>query len=258
MDKLIRWGVGLAVVVLLLAGCYPLPVELPPTETPTQTPTLTATPVWFPATATPTLLPTQERTATPEMRPLVGEPILEEAFELETAWRTFSGTIGNITFTDDHVTLAINQPGGMIYAFRETPLLTDFYAEITARVNLCRSVDEYGLMVRVSGIRLDHYRLALTCDGQAKIVRVYSNGTVWIQPPQAFPEIPVGFPAESELAVWVVGTEIRFFVNGRLLFNVTDPVIAEGALGVYVRTTGDDPISVNFSQLEVFEILNSQ
>lgn len=253
-NRLLLVGGLFAVILLVLVGCYPLPSELPPTETPTQTVTLTPTPIWFPATATPTPLPTQVRTPTPDLRPDLGEVILEDGFALEEEWYSFVGTIGKITFSDEHVNLAVNQPSGMIFTFRETPVLTDFYAELTADVNLCRGVDEYGVMVRVSGIRHDHYRMALTCDGKAKGVRIYGNNNVVISLPQANPLIPVGFPGQSRLGIWVSGNELRFFINGVLLFGVSDPVISEGAIGVYVRTTGGDPISVNFSELEVREI----
>lgn len=249
-------GVVIAVLAAAAAGCVPVEIEPIPTETPTQTASLTPTPVWFPATATPTLLPTPERTPTPDLRPAIGEMILEDAFALESAWYTLAGSLGNITFSGDHLNLALNQPPGMIYTFRETPLLEDFYAEITAEVNLCRGGDEYGLMVRVSGVRRDHYRFALTCDGQVKIVRVYGSGSVVVQPLERFPEIPVGFPGQAVLAVWALGDELRFFVNDRYLYTIPDPVIGEGALGVYVRTTGADPISVTFRQLEVSEINN--
>lgn len=239
-----------------LVGCYPLPADPIPTETPTLTATLTSTPVWFPATATPTMLPTPERSATPIWRPGVGDLILEDGFDAEEEWFPFTGTIGNLAFNDGHLTLAINQPSGMIYAFRETPVLSDFYVEVTASVKLCQNTDEFGLMVRVSGVRRDHYRLALTCSGEAKAVRVYGNNSVVIYPLEQYPEVAEGFPSESRLGVWVVDDEIRFFVNDRYLFSVVDPVIGEGAIGVYVRTTGNDPISVVFSQLEIYEILN--
>jgi hypothetical protein len=245
---------GLVLLLVVLAGCYPLPGELPPTETPTLAPTLTPTPVWFPATATPTPLPTPMRSPTPELRPSVGALLLEDAFNPENAWRTFTGTIGNIIFADDHLTLAVNQPSGMIYAFRETSEFDSFYAEITARVNLCRGDDEYGLLLRVSGIRVDHYRFAVTCSGKVKFVRVYGNRSVVLHPLEQVPAAPVGFPSESVLGVWAVGGELRLFLNGSYLFTINDPVISEGAIGVYVRTTGENPISVNFSRLEVYKI----
>jgi hypothetical protein len=254
MSRLRLWGIGFVLLLVGLTGCYPLPGELPPTETPTLTPSLTPTPVWFPATATPTSLPTPLRSPTPELRPLVGEPILEDAFSPETAWRSFTGSIGNIAFADDHLTLAINQPNGMIYAFRETPEFDGFYAEITARANLCRGDDEYGLMLRVSGVRIDHYRFALTCSGKVKFVRVYGSRSVVLQPLEQIPAAPVGFPSESVLGVWALGGELRLFLNGSYLFTINDPVISKGAIGVYVRTISENPISVNFSRLEVYEI----
>jgi hypothetical protein len=245
---------AVTILSLALAGCIAPPSEpiLPPTTTPTATVTLT--PVWFPLTPTPTLLPTLPRTPTPDLQPFIGEVILEEGFSSDEAWYQYPGSIGRITFTEDHLTLAVNDPPGMIYAIRETPLLTDFYAEVTADINFCHPGDEYGLMVRVDSPRLDHFRFAISCDGQAKIVQVRGGSGVVLQPLIQDPAIPVGFPAQSHLAVWALGEDIRFFVNGKYLFSIEDRILGEGTLGVYVRTTGENPSSVNFSQLNIREL----
>ena len=249
---------GGAVLILLglgIAGCSVPAGDPVVLGTATKPAAETSTPVWFPLTATPTLLPTLPRTPTPDLRPSIGEVILEDGFTVEQAWYTFSGSIGKITFSEDHLTLAVNQPPGMIYAIRETPILIDFYAEITADINFCQTGDEYGLMVRVDNSRLDHFRFAISCDGQAKIVQVHGSSGVVLEPLLRDPAIPNGFPGQTRLGVWASGEEIRFFVNGKYLFSIVDRIIGQGALGVYVRTTGEDPISVNFSELVINELL---
>jgi hypothetical protein len=244
-------------LLLALLGCMPVEVEptlLPPTETPTATSTSTPTIVWFPATATPTALPTEVRTPTPELKPGLGAVLVEDDFSDEDAWVIREIENGRVSLPDNHITLALNQPDGFIYAYRVEPLLTDFYAEITANPNLCQREDEYGLMVRVGGLRLDHYRLAVSCSGQARALRVINNRGNAIQDWETRPYIPVNFPSQSKLGVWMQGANLRFFVNDRLVYELTDAVIKQGSFGLYVFGGGGGSISVNFSDLLIYEL----
>jgi hypothetical protein len=247
----------LFVNALLLIGCTPVVLDqtrIPNTETLTATLTPTATTVWFPATATPTLLPTQERTPTPELKPGVGDLLVEDDFSDESAWNVWEIENGRVTLSNDHITLALNQPDGLIYGIRFEPQLKDFYAEITASPNFCQAEDEYGLMVRVNGTRLNHYRLVVSCSGQARVLRVINNRGNVVQDWVAKPFIPLSFPTNSRLGVWMKGTQLRFFINDRLVFELIDPVIRQGAFGVYVRGSGGGTISVNFSDLVIYQL----
>ncbi len=248
---LIAW----ALLVWLLAACSPVEPLALPTETPTQTPLPpTATIDWFPATATPIPSPTQARTPTPELRAGIGGLLLEDDFSDPDEWSVYEVANGKVTVVNNHITLALNQNEGLIYGFRPSPLVGDFYAEITASPNYCRGQDEYGLMVRINGNRLNHYRFAVSCDGQAEVVRVYNNkGNVYAEWVRDL-VIPAIAPSESVLAVWAQKEEIRFFINGKYLFSIQDTVLGQGALGVYVRASGGGPISVNFSDLKVYAL----
>jgi hypothetical protein len=244
-------------VVLLLLGCTPVVVEptaLPPTETATVTATPTATIDWFPATITPTLFPTPERTPTPDNKPEVGELLVADDFSEDEDWSLREIEDGKITISNNHITLALNRPDGLIFAVRPEPVFDDVYAEVSADLNFCQGVDEYGLMVRVTGNRLNHYRLSLSCEGQARALRVTNDRGTLIEDWVEYPFIPSGFPAQSRLAVWMKGTTLRFFVNDLLVFEINDPVIRDGAFGVFVFGSGDGPISVNFSDLEIYAL----
>jgi hypothetical protein len=105
-------------------------------------------------------------------------------------------------------------------------------------------------MVRVSPA-FTYYRFVISCDGRAKVVRVSHTGSRVIVPWESFAAIPSFAPSESRLAVWAVGEDIRFFINDQYLFSIRDPVLGEGTLGVFVRTSGETAISVNFSDLVI-------
>jgi len=224
-----------------------------PTLTPTPIPTSTATIDWFPVTATNTPIPTLTRTPTPDYRPDIGEVLVEDDFTSEEEWILSTAEGYNIVITNGHMTMVLSRPQRFIYSIRRQPSLGDFYAEITASPNLCRGEDEYGLMVRTTP-SLTHYRLALSCDGRAKVTRVSHNNARVIIPWTKIPVILALAPSSSRLAVWAKGQEIRFFVNGEYLFSITDTVLTKGTLGLFVRTAGDTPVSVNFSDLVVRSI----
>jgi len=259
-DKRLLWQglLWLAIAVSVLVGCQPVQrAELPPEDTlvpPTATQTPTPTTVWFPATATPTPRPTLAQTPTPDSLRGVGDLLYEDDFSDSSLWTRYETANGKVTIANDHITLAHTEAEGLIYGFRTEPQMTDFYAELNARPNFCQEDAEYGLMVRVNGTRLNHYRFVISCDGQASVLRVVNNRGNVIVDWQAHPLIPTTFPVTVRLGVWAQGTELRFYLNNFLLFTATDTIIDGGTLGVFVRAAGNSPVSVNFDTLEVYQL----
>lgn len=246
----------------ILTACQPIEVVTPaPSNTPqapTATLTPTATTVWFPATSTPTLRPTQQQTPLPDIHQETGTLLYRDDFSEPAAWTRYETANSNVTISNHHITLALNQVEGLIYGFRTEPQLTDFYAEITASPNFCQGEDEYGLMVRVNGTRLNHYRFVLTCDGRVSASRVVNNRGNVIVDWESHPLIPITFPRDIRLGIWAQGSELRFLVDGFMIFSVSDTIIAQGSLGVFVRASGSSPISVNFSDLDVYQLLDDE
>jgi hypothetical protein len=148
------------------------------------------------------------------------------------------------------LTLALSEPNTFLFTTRHTPVFADFYLEITASPKLCRGTDEYGLLVRVTG-SLEYYRFSLSCDGRARADR-YINGIVTsIAPWTPNGVIPTAVPSSVRLGVWALGGEIRFFVNDQFLFSVRDTLLYAGTVGVFVRTAGETPVTVSFTELVV-------
>ena len=145
-------------VFSLLTACVPIaaPVEptLSPTETPTQTPTVTPTVIWFPATATLTPLPTKAISPTPDQRPGLGESLLTDDFTNPDFWVLARTAEGSIALGKDELTIAIAGEKAYLFSVRRGPVLSDFYVEITASPTLCRGLDEFGLLLRVSENRI--------------------------------------------------------------------------------------------------------
>jgi hypothetical protein len=239
---------------LALNACLPLSEPLPPSTElppPTGTPTPTASPVWFPPTATPTPLPTLEFTPTPDLQPQVGDILFSDDFSEGDLWLLGRTNTGSAALGKNELTIAISSPRVYVFSVREQPVLTDFYLEITASPSLCRGNDEYGLLLRMTSAE-DFYRFSLSCDGQVRLDRLVNGRASSPQPWAMSGAVPSGAPSSSRLAVWAVGREMRFFINGEYQFTASDPMLPSGKIGVFARSGGDKAVTINFSDLIVY------
>jgi hypothetical protein len=248
---------GFIIVMLLVAGavlatsCLPMgPIELTATPVPTATATPTATIVWFPPSATSTLLMVPTYTGTPEMSPGIGTRILSDNFSDNSPWDTAISDNASAAIGRNRLSLAV-QPGYYLSSMRRELPLSDFYAEITARPSLCRGDDNYGVIAR--GVGSSFYRFVLTCNGEIRAERI-SGGTRL----PIFDPVPSGDavrpPGEVRIGLWADGEEMRLFLNDRYQFSVRDPKFPIGAFGVFVRSNGKEPVSVTFSDFEVYDV----
>ena len=246
-------------LALVVSACMPLQTSLLPEPTPTTpspaTSTVTPTIIWFPPTSTPTPFSTLPVAPTQDMRPPIGDILLEDNFNQETIWTLAKTSVSSIAVGVNELTLALHQPGGYLYSLRRDTYLDDFYLEITASPNLCRGPDEYGLLLRVSP-SLEFYRFSLTCDGQTRLDKYFNGVASSPQPLTPSGAIPPGAPSSTRLGVWAKGREMRFYANDEFLFSVSDPSLRGGSLGVFIRSNGDNDITVNFSDLIIRKLNN--
>ncbi len=241
-------------MAFLLSGCFPTATLTPyAPATPTATGTATPTVIWFPPTETPTSMPTVIPSLTPELRPGVGSVLFSDNFELPTDWTLIETETSSISVADNELTAALSREKGYLYSIREGALFTNFYAEITANPNLCSGFDEYGLLVRYQSPG-NFYRYSLSCNGQVRLDRVVGGIASSPQPWLVTTSVPTAAPSTSRLGVWVVGKEMRFFVNDQFQFSISDPSLPSGALGVFIRAGADSAVTVNFSDLVVYRI----
>jgi len=254
-----RIGLPFLVIVIQLSLSTCAPTATPelyqePTVTPSLTTTPTATIVWFPPTATPTLFPTRIITPTQDYHPNLGEVLLSDDFSSSDSWLLGKTSSGSAALGKNELTIAISEPGAYEYSIRQTPVLSDFFVEITASPTLCRGEDEYGLLFRLASPG-DFYRFSLSCDGQVRMDRVVGGRASSPQPWTRSGAVPPGAPSSSRLAVWAMGKEMRFFVNDEYQFTVSDPLLPAGNLGVFARSAGQMDVTVSYTDLIIRDIL---
>jgi hypothetical protein len=184
------------------------------------------------------------------MGPGIGTRTLRDDFSNDSVWDTAASENASAMISNNQLSIAA-QPGYYISSMRRELPLSDFYAEITAHPSLCRGDDNYGVIVR--GVGSSFYRFVLTCDGQIRAERISGGTRLPIYDPVPSGDAPSP-PGEVRIGIWAVGSEMRLFLNGRYQFSVDDPKFPIGAFGVFARSTGDEPVSVVFSDFDVYNV----
>ena len=240
---------------LLLTACSALTRPTLGTATPrppTPTPFLSPTVVWFPPTETPTpSVLTTLSTATPNFMPGLGKILYSDDFTDPEKW----SDLNTDYVRDGRLTLA-SSAGVYLMSLNQELLVSDFYAEIIAHLNLCRAADEYGILVRA--IPTSYYRFTVTCSGDINADRIINRARTPLKLPYSTMVAPRGSPSEVKIAIWAVGKEMRFFLNNFYQFSVSDPVMPSGSLGFFVRASENSPVTISFSDLIVRAINPNQ
>ena len=189
-------------MILLCSACTvaPTTVVLPTDTLDAPTATIAATIVWFPPTATPTPFPTPIVTPTEDMRPDLGQVLFEDDFSDPTAWTSSQSEAGSVALGKDELTIAIAETNAYLFSVREAPIFTNFYLEITAQTSLCRDLDEYGVLFRVSPT-IDYYRFSLSCDGQVRLDRIVGDKASSPQPWLLSGSVPPGAPGSARIGI---------------------------------------------------------
>lgn len=204
--------------------------------------------IWFPSTETTTPSASILATATPNLKPGVGEISFTDDFTEPENW----SELGELDYIrDGRLTLAASA-GVHLLSLNQQVIFSDFHAEITARIHLCRGADEYGLLLRA--IPTMYYRFAINCNGEVRVDRVRPGERIMLQSPQPTNDVPHGGPSEIRIGVWAAGSEMRFFVNNHHQFTVIDGSFQTGTLGVFVHASDDSPITISFSDLIVWAV----
>jgi hypothetical protein len=188
------------------------------------------------------------------MRPKLGKILFQDDFSDAKAWQLSQTDNGSVALGKNELTIAIAETNATLYTFREQPTFTDFFLEVTAAPSLCRGLDEYGILFRVSP-GMDYYRFSLSCDGQVRLDRIIGDQASSPQPWMLSGSVPPGAPSSSRLGIAAVGSTMEFFINGKFQFSITDPLLSSGGLGLFARSANKMAVTVNFSNLVVYQIL---
>ena len=219
---------------------------------PSETPTPTT--IWFPPTATytpfPSATPGFEQTFQEDMQ--FGELVLEDNFNQTDTWTFGKFGTGSILFGNNELSIGITQVDEYLSSLRSSTTIGDFYLEITASPSICRGADEFGVLFHVTP-NMDFFRFGINCNGEARLDRLIDGIASAPHPPSRYGAIPPGAPISSRLGIRAVGKDMSFFVNGVYLFSIQNSSLLSGGIGVYARSASENALTVNFSELKIYE-----
>lgn len=170
-----------------------------------------------------------------------------------THWNAVADGNAPATVSEKGLTISAQPGGAGVVSLHRSAVFDDMYIEVTARTNLCRDRDAYGIVFRAPN-DVAHYRFVSVCDGTAAAARVSLGSPRVLQPPTASADVPLGAPGEVRLGVWALGSDLRFFLNDRYQFTVSDSNYAAGGVGVFVQAGGQTPAVVTFSDMAIFQL----
>jgi len=101
---------------------------------------------------------------------------------------------------------------------------------------------------------LDFYRFSLSCDGHVRLDKYFQGKASSPHPKALSGVIPPGAPSRSRIAIWAKGKEIRYYANDQHLFTIKDPSLLQGSLGFFIRSGGDNAVTISFSELAVYAL----
>ncbi len=222
------------------------------TETPEsmETEAATATPT---ATLTPTVTPTATLSDTDPALTL-GTPDWVDNMDNGDNWPTGYNDYTSIEFNNGFMKLtAETDLDGWRLSW---PYLENFYLEGKFQSPDCEGTDHYGLMFRVpdNANANKGYLFGITCDGKYSLRRW--DGTTMHYPINwtASDLILKGKDVQNTLGVMAKGENLAFYINGKLVKEITDNGYLEGSFGVFVGSdNADDNVTVWVDQIRYWE-----
>ena len=113
--------------------------------------------------------------------------------------------------------------------------------------------DWYAIAFRVQD-SANYYRWMFNCLGQTRFDRVYQGRTYIIEDWSNNGVIRNFAPQKYRAAISAEGSTLKFYANDTLLLTVEDTVFTTGGYGLQLYSTGYSPMSVSFSEFELWEI----
>jgi hypothetical protein len=240
-------------LVALLPACAPVPIQPTPTPSPLP-PTMTAT---FPF---PTLSPTatERGLATPTQPPgpldSAGDIVYQSDFSQGNGWPLGQDPTGAVSLIEGNLSVVLPRALLTREVRSPAPARSDFILDVTAQTELCRGLDEYGVVFR----QLDEegsLRFTLTCQGGIRLRRIQVGSSRALVPfeDQTLAANP-GAPADNRITVRVRGTALAFYVNGALVLQASDPEPQSGFVGLIVTSAADSAqTTVLFHDLTLYD-----
>ncbi|RMG96035.1 MAG: hypothetical protein D6706_10915 [Chloroflexi bacterium] len=192
-------------------------------------------------------------------RPAEPEPVADSALVYETftsgeygPWLIEGDEKASTAVTDGVLLIEIHEPDTVQFATLSEPILSDFVAEVDARLLAGDTESSFGLLARMQGPNA-FYRFEITASGLYMVERYNPDGTWTRFLPDwtPSPAINQGINVPNRLKLVAIGRSLSFYVNDVFLHQVADAEFVSGTIGLDAGTFGRAGLRVAFDNLVV-------
>jgi hypothetical protein len=188
-------------------------------------------------------------------KPGFGELLFRDQFDRPQLWDTSSSPQASAAIDRSRLVLSITAPGPLsITSLRSEPVLADFFAEAVVSLSLCGGSNQFGMLFHAASPG-DYYRFTVSCAGRVRLERSLSGSVQVLTDWLVSGDAPTAAPAEIKLGVWMVGGEMRAFINDSFQVGIKDLTLPQGRLGFFAYADGQQPVTISFSDLAVYTVL---
>ena len=245
---------ALAAMSALSSGCLSTPEEPPPSP-PAQTPTITPSPTFNIPSAEPTSTrtPSPSLTPTPDYLSDLGTLLFADTFDTPGDWILGQDQSGATSLSDGRLSLVISKPSSVRIAAAPATTPENFFVTATARAEICRPGDVFGLVVRYTSDS-EHLRFLMDCDGSVSAVIVEEGSRLTLVPATpSFAALP-GTRVSNELSVRCQDSIYTFIINGIEVFQVKETRLQGTGVGVILRSDSSELSTVYFDNFRLFNL----
>jgi hypothetical protein len=227
------------------------------------TPTATATSSAPTATTTPTLalsatpLPTATSDSSDPIVKLGSKPVWKDTFLNGKGWGLESPYDDNNTRVEvKNNALVLTSSGTAGWHGWRLSYLTplDFYLEATIQTKDCSSSDLYGLMFRAPDNQTGYW-YGVTCDGRFNLRSGDINDFTDITGYTKSDAILAGSNQTNRFGVWIKGSKISLYANGKLLGDYTDTTYPDsGKFGLFIARQKTATFVIQCTQIAYWNV----
>ena len=253
-------GVAALLTALVSAGVLggkPTPTPLP-IATAVAAPVTATAVVLEPTTAINAITPQVTIVSSPSVTPLAiasvpaDNVLMEDDFSSpRNAWLSEVTEQAEKGYEDGEFHITVYQPEYSTWSYPDPPRdFADFALEVDARRVSGPMSNEFGVLVRYQPATDEFYLFAISSDGSYAVEKYQANE--W-QKLVDWTESAAILQGETvnRLRVTGQGDNMRFFVNGEPLTQVTDAAFRSGSVGLFASTGDKGGVAVAFDNLRV-------
>lgn len=181
-------------------------------------------------------------------KPTLGDPDHTESFSNGNAWYQGEDEHSRFEVKDGAMVMTALYPDNWDGWSISAPSLSDFYIEMSAKVEACNGLDRYGLVVRAPD--LTHaYLVGFSCDGRFSLRKWDGESFTILKNWTSSGHILSGSNKTNTIGLWAKDEKLSIYGNDKLLAEIEDDSFPTGNYGLFVASANTSNFTVKVNEV---------